>query len=219
MEFEISLDYTIEDLAAFWYGFIRKKAGKPLSLSDDPPKWARGLGCFFCGFFIVMGAVSVVNSLIQGRRMYMEEAGLLWNLFLTTPLGGLVEMAFGGWGLWVLRQAPAAYLLRPPYSRWVRNAWKKYQAGGPLYRCQFAGDGVWVHDSKSDHRYDYEFIEALWEDPERFYLVLSNRAGAYILSKARFTTGAPADLPAFWQARTGKPVLPATPDRRRGGGI
>ena len=94
-EFKIDLDYTRDDLTAYWYGFVWKRAGKPLSLSDDPPQWARKLGRFFCWFFIVMGAVSIVNSLVQGQRMRTEEAGLLWNLMLSTPLGGVLEIAFG----------------------------------------------------------------------------------------------------------------------------
>ncbi len=214
MDFEIRLDYTIEDFVAFWYGFVRKKAGEPLRRANDPPGWARSLGRACAWFFLVMGAVSIVNSLVQGQRMRMDGMGLLWNLMLTTPLGGMVEIAFGWLALRALRQAPAEYLLRPPYDPWVRRTWKKYRESGPLYSCRFAEDGVWIHDSKSDHRYDYGFLETLWEDGDRFYLALPGRSGAYILNKARFTAGEPEELPAFWRERTGKAVLPVTPERR-----
>lgn len=216
-EFKIDLDYTRDDLTAYWYGFVWKRAGKPLSLSDDPPQWARRLGRFFCWFFIVMGAVSIVNSLVQGQRMRTGEAGLLWNLMLSTPLGGVLEIAFGAGCLRALGQDPAERRKAPPYPRWVERTWKKYRESGRLYSCRFTEEGIWIHDSRSDHRYDYEFIEALWEDADRFYLVLSNRAGSYILNKARFITGDPADLPAFWQAHTGKTVGVVTPGRRKGG--
>ncbi|MEY8386669.1 YcxB family protein [Oscillospiraceae bacterium 38-13] len=217
MEFEIRLDYTIEDFADFWYGFVRKKPGRPLSASDDPPAWARALGCFFCWFFIVMGIVSVVNSLVQGRSMYEEKLGFLMNLFLTTPLGGVLEIAFGALGLRALRQASAGYLLHPPYARWVRRMWKKYQETGPLYSCRFTGDGCWVHDSKSDHRFDYACLNRLWEDGGHFYLELQGKPQRiYILPKRSFTEGTAGDFPAFWTERTGKQVLPATPERRQG---
>jgi len=67
-------------------------------------------------------------------------------------------------------------------------------------------DGVWIHDSRSSRRYGYESLERLWKDADRFYLVLSRRGGAYILSKERFTAGAPEDLPDWWEERTCKPV-------------
>ena len=215
MEFEIKLDYTVEDFAAYWYGFVRKRAGKPLSRSDDPPKWARGLGKFFSWFFIVMGVVSVLNSLLQGRRMYSEELGLLFSLLLAPPLGGALEIAFGVFCLRALRQGPQEYLMKPPYSRWVRRSWKRYQETGPMYSCRFTEDGVWVHDCRSDHRFDYAFLDNLWEDGEHFYLQLSGRPGpVYILPKRGFTEGVPEDLPAFWKERTGKDVLAATPRRK-----
>lgn len=215
MEFEIKLDYTIEDFAFFWYNFVRKKAGKPLSRSDDPPRWAMALGRFFSWFFIGMGIVSIVNSLVQGRSMYMEGAGFFWNLLLTTPLGGILEIAFGVLALRGLRLTPASYLLRPPYARWVRSAWKKFQAGDNEGVCRFTEDGCWFHGSKSDFRCDYDYLEKLWEDEAHYYLELPEKPWRmYMLPKRGFTVGAPEDLPAFWEARTGKPVLEATPERR-----
>lgn len=144
----------------------------------------------------------------------MEDFGLLFNLCLATPLGGALEIAFGAWGLRALRQAPASYLLRPPYARCVRNMWKRHQSNGPLYSCRFTEDGCWVHDCKSDCRFDYDYLDKLWEDMEHYYLELPGKPQRiYILPKRGFTAGAPEDLPALWRERTGKQVLRLNPER------
>ena len=176
MEFEISLDYTIADLEAYWQAFVRKKPGTPAQ-KQASPRMHRNAGLVF----LTLGA-------------------LIW--ILIAPLAALPELIVGGLLLysgWYLGRPGAA-------SRWAQKNWKKLQESGRLYQCRFTEDGVWVHDSKSDHRYNYETLEALWEDTNCFYLVLSRRLGSYILRKERFTAGAPEDLPGWWEERTGKPV-------------
>lgn len=178
MEFEIELDYSIEDLEAYWQAFVWKEPGMP-GQKRASPRMHRNVGLTF----LILGGLSWI-----------------WvNPFLGIPamiVGCL--MIYSGW-----------HLGRPgAASRWAGKTWKAYQeAGGGLQRCRFGEDGVWVHDSKSDHRYDYEGLGTLWEDPERFYLILSGgRRYTYVLNKRRFTAGEPEDLPAFWRERTGKPV-------------
>lgn len=194
MDFDINLDYTIEDFNAYWRDFRRKRAG------HRAPKEASPRVLRFGGwFFVVGGAVSVAAAPLLMRDL--DIPGLM-GLLMCTPLGGVLELAVGLSLLRQSRRPPGG----PPYPRWVNRAWKKYRESGRLYNCRFTEDGVWIHDSKSDHRYDYEGLEALWEDPERFYLVLPGNRGLYVLNKARFTAGAPEDLPALWRARTGKAV-------------
>lgn len=176
MEFEISLDYTIEDLEAYWRAFVWKKPEVP-EQKRASPRMHRNAGLVF----LALGALFWI-----------------WG----TPLAALPELIVGGLLLysgWYFGRPGAA-------SRWANKNWKKLQESGRLYQCRFTEDGVWVHDSKSDHRYDYEGLEALWEDADRFYLVLSRRGGTYILNKSRFTAGAPEDLPAWWEEQTGKPA-------------
>lgn len=176
MGFEISLDYTVEDFEAYWRAFVWKKPGTPAQ-KQASPRMHRNAGLVF----LATGALSWI-----------------W----VSPLVGVPELILGGlliYSGWYTGRPEAA-------SRWARRVWKKYRESGQLYECRFAEDDVWVRGSKSDHRYDYETLEALWEDAERFYLVLSGCGGTYILSKERFTAGAPEDLPGLWEERTGRPV-------------
>ena len=178
MEFEIKLGYTIEDFEAYWRGFIWKKPNSPVQ------KTASARQMMILGLVILAGA-------------------LLTFAMLHEPLTGILELIVG-----VLLLVSGFRTARPGTqsgSRWVKQMWKAYQASGQFYNCCFTGDGCWVHDSKSDHRYDYDALEALWEDPERFYMVIpGNRF--YILRKNAFVQGTPEEFSAFWKDRTGKPV-------------
>lgn len=182
MEFEIKMDYTVEDLDAYWRAFYLKRPETPGGKRASP-KMHRNLGLFF----LAMGALTafVLRPPARGLGIAM----------------GLMEMVLG------LMLLYSGYYLGSPRSssRWVKRAWEQYQASGKIYSCRFTQEGVWVHDSKSDHRYDYEGLEALWEDGERFYLMMPKNA-AYILRKDAFVRGAPGELPAFWAGRTGKTV-------------
>ena len=219
MEFEIRLeDYIIGDFAAFWHGCMRKRPGEP-SPDAPPPKPMLAAGRFCSWFFIVMGPLCISNSLWQGQSMCLEGTGAaIWflNLCLTTPLGGVLVVVFGVLCLWQLRknaESPSDPM-SPPYPRWAKRAWKRYRARAALglRSCRFNGEGCWLHDAQSDHRYDYGMLEQLWEDAGHYYLVLP-RSQIYILPKRSFTKGAPEDLPALWQERTGTPVLPVSPAR------
>lgn len=197
--FDIGLDYTIEDVNAYWRGFLRKRPGR------RGPKEATSRVLRFGGWFFTVGGVLSIIAvpLLMGK---LEIPGLM-GLLLRTPLEGVLEIFIG---VAIFRQGrrPTG---RAPYPRWVNRAGKKYQESGKLYSCRFTEDGVWIHGSRSDHRYDCEFLEALWEDADRFYLVLSSKMGAYVLNKGRFREGDPAGLPAYWAERAGKPVGMALP--------
>lgn len=178
MEFEIKLDYTVEDFDAYYLSFIWKRPEKPGQKLASPRT------------HIIVGLVFVAM-------------GLLTAIWLRLLFMGIFELVVG-----TLFLISGVHLSRPrpqSCSRWAKRMWKKYQASGQLYTCRFTEDGCWVNDSKSDHRYHYNALEALWEDPERFYMAIpGNRY--YILRKSAFVQGTPADFPAFWEARTGKPV-------------
>lgn len=181
MEFDIKLDYTMDDFQAYWQVFIRKK---PDQEQKEPErvsaKQMAGLGVFFL-------AAGVLTWTVM-KSVTMTVLEIILGVFLLVGSRRVAE--------------PQS----PSYSRWTRQMWKKHQAAGELYNCCFTEDGVWVHDCKSDHRYDYASLEALWEDESRFYLVLSTRLGACVLRKDAFSRGNPEDLPAFWQSVTGKTV-------------
>lgn len=184
MEFEIKMDYTIEDFDAYWKAFFRKRP-ETSGRKQASPRMHRNTGLFF----LVMGVLTVLVL-----RPLAAGLGLV---------SGLMEIVLG-----LMLLYSGHYLSHPPSSsRWGKKAWKQYQDSGDLYSCRFTGEGVWVYDSKSDHRYGYEALEALWEDAERFYLMLpGNRA--YILRKNAFVRGRPEDLPAYWNEWTGKTAEP-----------
>lgn len=215
VEFEICLeDYAVEDFAAFWHGFMEKTPGAPPP-NTIPPKPVLAAGRFFSWFFIVMGPLCIVNSLWQGKSMRMEGGGLfIWflNLGLTTPLGGVLVIAFGALCLrQIRRDAKSPSESRAPSCpRWAKRAWKRYQAAPRLRSCRFDGEGCWIYDAQSDHRYDYGLLDKLWEDAGHYYLVLPG-CRIYILPKRSFAKGVTEDLPALWQERTGKQVLPVSP--------
>lgn len=178
MRFEIKLDYTIEDFDAYYFSFICRMQEKPGQKLASPRA------------HVIVGLV-------------FAAMGLLTAIWLRLLFMGVFELGVGA--LFLI----SGYRLSRPQSqtgsRWAKRMWKKYQESGQLYTCRFMEDGCWTNDSKSDHRYNYDALEALWEDPERFYMAIpGNRF--YILRKRSFTQGAPEEFPAFWEARTGKPV-------------
>lgn len=178
MEFEIKLDYTIEDFDAYYLSFIWKRPERPGQKLASPRA------------HVILGLMFVAIGLLAAIWLHM----LFMGAFI---LGTGALFLISGFRL----SRP-----RPQFcTRWAKRMWKKYQASGQLYHCRFTEDGCWTYDSKSDHRYNYDVLEALWEDPERFYLAISENR-FYILRKSAFVQGAPADFPAFWEARTGKPV-------------
>ena len=178
MEFEIKLDYTIEDFDTYYLSFIWRRPEKPGQKLASPRA------------HVILGLVILAFGLLMAFGLHLL-------------LIGAFEMVVGA-----LFLISGFYLSRPqPQSctRWAKRMWKKYQASGQLYTCRFTDDGCWINDSKSDHRYHYDALEALWEDPERFYLAIpGNRY--FILRKCSFIQGTPEEFLAFWEARTGKPV-------------
>ena len=117
MEFKISLDYTIEDIAAYWRGFMQKRPGRR-AVREASPRALR-LGGWF---FLVGGAVSLL------AWPMFRDLGLpgLFGLMMRTPLAGLLEVGIGLSLLRQSRQSPGG----PPYPRWVNRAWKKYRETG-----------------------------------------------------------------------------------------
>lgn len=178
MEFEIKLDYTVEDFDAYYLSFIWKRPEKPGQKTASPRA------------HVILGLVFVTT-------------GLLGALWLRMLFMGIFVLGVG-----ILLLISGFHLSRPQpqsCSRWAKRVWKKYQAGGQVYICRFVEDGCWIYADKSDHRYNYDALDALWEDPERFYMAIpKNRY--YILPKRSFIQGAPEEFSAFWEARTGKPV-------------
>lgn len=185
MEFDIRLDYTMDDFQAYWQAYTWKRQQQNRPEARKTPKTASPKQLTWLGVFFLAAGILTAVMMSVGMGVLEMLLGVL--------------LMIGGW-----RGKHPKKSGKPSYSRWTRQVWKKHQETGPLYNCCFTDDGVWVHDSRSDHRYDYGALEALWEDESYFYLLLSTAQGACILRKDAFTKGNPEDLPSYWQSRTGK---------------
>ena len=142
MEFQITMDYTVEDFEAYWRAFVWKKPETPAKKRASP-RMHRNVGLFF----LAMGTVTCI-----------------WAV----PLAGVLELVLGGmlvYSGWYLGRPGAA-------SRWAKKAWEKYRAGGQVSQCHFTEDGVRVHDGKNEHCCDYDSLKKVWEDEGHYYLVL-----------------------------------------------
>ncbi len=194
-EFEIQTDYTLDDFYAFWRGFVQTKAGKP-----SPKKMTRKEA--------LRGSLSCV---LMGAALIMGEIWLKWTLDITIGgkwfwfLGGMLILA-GGWTAFRNRKEGA-------YPYWVKSAYKKFQKLGERDLFCFSDKGFEAYGPGVDHHYDFSSIQTLWADEDHFYVDLGKNA-LYMLPHHNFTLGDPAEFPAFWIARTGKPVLPVSPDGR-----
>ncbi len=196
-EFEIQMDYTIEDFYAYWKGFGQKKAGKAKPKAMNRQEAFRGsISCVLLGAALVAG-----------------EFWLKWTLDITVGghwflfLGGILFLA-GGWTAYRNRGRED----RPAYPYWVKSAYKKYQKIEERDLFCFSAKGFEAYGPGVDHHYEFSAIQTLWADEDHFYVDLGKNT-IYMLPHHNFTLGDPAEFPAFWIARTGRPVFPVSPDR------
>ena len=181
MEFEVQTsNTTIEDYAAYWYGFRWKPPGK------KPPKRASPQARRAAGAVVLLGGIAF---LALGLRLDERSA----------PVSVGMGLLFSAVGLF------AAVRGVPQYPYWVQRAWKNDQKRGAVFTYRFNQEGLEVHAKTSDHRYDYVLLQQLWEDEGHFYLFL-DQPTPFMLNKTGFTQGDPAAFPAFLQEKTGKPV-------------
>lgn len=200
MEFELRPDYTVEDFAAFWYGFYDKSPGKkPIKRISDRGMW-RGGWLFLLGGICLL-AVCWLNPL-ELRPVPRSMIGM-----------GLVFLALGV--VTLIRWRPGG---SPVYPRWAERLWKKWSAQPPGLRWsyRFTAQGMELHNSTSDHRYDYSRLQQPWEDEGHFYLTLDQKVW-HILNKSQFTKGDPDQFAAFLMEWTGKPVRWVNGEKARGG--
>lgn len=179
MEFEVQPEYTVEDFAAFWYGFADKRPGhRPIRRVSD--RGMRLAGWLLLAVGGLLLAVYVLECLpLPGGASWMGAAFLL--------VGALT----------LVRR-------RPDQPRGAVKAWKNWQAQGveEHWRYRFTPEGMEMHSRSSDHRYDYGMLRQVWQDEGHFYLTL-DRKGWHILNKSQFTKGDPGRFAAFLKEQTG----------------
>lgn len=191
MEFEVRLDYTKEDLEAFWRTICHKKPGQGSPKTATP------------GAHVLTGALLVLYS-----------AAFLWVwwkrfLLFRGAAGDILSLAVCVFC--VLMMALGALILLSGVMNWekfwVERAWKNSQRDKKNITVRFLPEELRVCGPDSTHSFRYAAVRGLWADGERLYLTLDEKAW-YILSRRNFTMGAPAELAAFLAGKTGKPVLP-----------
>ncbi|MCI8810684.1 MAG: YcxB family protein [Oscillibacter sp.] len=191
-EFEIQMNYTMDDCYAFWRGFVQKKAGKPAPKQMNRTEALRGsLSCVILGLLVIVGMFWLQKELgvMSGSKVFFVMGVLL---FLA---GGLTAFR---------NRKEGAY----PY--WVKSAYKKFQKIGEQDIFCFSEKGFEAYGPGVDHHYDFSAIKALWADENHYYVELGKNV-IYMLPHHNFTLGDPAEFPAFWIAQTGRPVLPVSP--------
>lgn len=189
MEFEVRSDYTVEDFAAFWHGFREKRPGtKRIRPISGRGMWIGGWLFLLAGIFLL--AVCWLDSLDLET---IPAAMVCWGAaFLVLGAVTLVQWRPG---------RP-----EPVQPRWAKRFWKKWSAQDPGLRWsyRFSPAGMELHNSVSDHRYDYSQLQT-WQDEGHFYLTLDRRIW-HILNRSQFTKGDPAQFAAFLAEQTGRPV-------------
>ena len=181
MEFEVQTsNTTIEDYAAYWYGFRWKRPGK------RPQKQVSRRTQTLLNWAMLLG-----GALIFALSLRYKE----YNTTYATVFGLLCAIL----GLFAVIRGV------PEYPYWVQRAWKNDQKRGEVFTYRFTQESFEVHAKTNDHRYDYALLRQLWEDEGRFYIFL-DQPMPFMLNKTGFTQGDPAAFSVFLQERTGKPV-------------
>ena len=134
----------------------------------------------------------------------------LWGLWQTLgnyeALGGgsVLPMVMPG----VLLSACGAALLTSAAGKGSRGAaiaWKQYPDKGKKLIYVLTDQDVSCISPGSELHFEYDLIQSVLEDQERFYLFM-NKHSAHILKKASFQQGDPGDFSAFISEKTGEPV-------------
>lgn len=189
MEFEVCQNYTLEDFTAFWYGFREKRPGTKgvQRLSDRGMRRGGWLLLLLGGFVTLM--------------YWPDPLNLQLPLMMAWP--GPFFLVVGA--MIVIQRRPGQAESLQPY--WAQRAWKKWSGQDPelRWRYRFTPEGVELHNSGSDHRYDYSHLQKVWEDEGHFYLTLDGRVW-HILNKSQFTKGNPEQFALFLAEQTGRPV-------------
>lgn len=198
MEFEIQTDYTIDDCYAFWKAFIQKKPGRvPPKLMSRQEAQQGSIACMVVGLAALVG-------LMYLRRLFGPMSGLSVLMGMCVLL-----MLAGAWTAWRNRGSAG----HPAYPYWVQGSYKKYQQASEQDIFVISESGFEAYGPGVDHHYDLSAVKNLWADETHFYVDLGKNT-YYMLPHHNFTRGSPEDLPAFWIARTGRPVLPVSPEGR-----
>ena len=195
-EFEIRMDFTIDDFYAYWKAFVKKKGGR------IPPK-------------MMTRAEAKRNSIAALVLGLLGFAGVFWLHHELGPIAG-THIYVLLCTLLVLAGAWSAYRNRgsadqPVYPYWVQGSYRKFQKIGERDLFIISEKGFDAHGPGVDHHYDLSAVKNLWADESHFYVDLGKNA-YYMLPHHNFTRGDPEALPAFWIAQTGRPVLPVSPE-------
>ena len=141
----------------------------------------RALGLFFA----VFGGALAGLSLLSGRPNLLTAMGAVM-LYL---------------GIRRFRKKEAAEGVK---SRAFQQAFQENVTDNPM-RFTFEEDGFYIWEPSGSASYRYHALDAVWEDRERYYLILPEKKW-WALQKNAFTMGDPVNFCNFIEAKTGKAI-------------
>ena len=192
MEFIVREVLTKEDLLHYHRQVYQKKPGTPSKRRLS----VRGMRLVF--LLVMAGGAALLALQIVGPagRSFTPWRWMDW-------LYGGVLFLVGGIGLYRWRNGQ-------PCPRWVERVWRKAQGmDRGIYR--FQEEGFFVLPRCGNTIQPYESLTHVWEDEGYFYLV--QEKVQFFLCKRNFIRGNPVEFAAFLGEKTGRPVLPVTPER------
>jgi len=141
------------------------------------------------------------------RLIFFVVYGLILAAVLAFLLLGTHDDGFDSLYLAVILILAASLvtvLLKPRIKAAMNN--KVFSKSIGTQYLTFNDDAVYVLNDKSEGRHFYSGFQTIYEDSERFYLLLDERQ-ALLLPKRCFTEGAPDEFSGFISEKTGHEVI------------
>lgn len=185
--------YTVEETVTWrdWEaylnaGILRGKVTGPVARGTRTV--LRGIGLFLA----VLGGALAGLSLLSGRPGFLTALGAVMLYY----------------GVREFRQTDAVTGLKGRGAQWAMQ--RSVPDTPTHFTFEDGGFNVWEPSGSASCR--YHALEAVWEDGERFYLLLPGKQ-CRVLQKSAFTRGGPADFRSFLEGKTGKPVVTIRSER------
>ena len=190
MDFTVRTVYTQETVAALVALTQRRELKRR--------RFRRALGLAVGVPMTLLGAAGAVLFLLDLFSHLLSGRGYTWGRAAPVLAAGMLLWS----GLSVLLEGPR---LRRQRERLTAAIWRSYPDKGQETVFHFTAECFSYQTAVSKAQYSYAVLTALAEDGAYYYLYL-NSTYAYVLKKADFVQGDPADFRAFLTRVTGKAV-------------
>ena len=139
------------------------------------------------GLFVLIGAINTISFM---WTMIIEKSLISIYLFLLP----IVFIVTG-----------VSILFKFDYKRLDESMWEKYNYKGNVVIYNFHQEYFTQHMNLSEHKFDYQIIESIYEDKFQYYLFI-NDSIAHIIDKKGFEVGDSEQFAEFISGRTGHNV-------------